>query len=73
METPKVLPKGTTQEQWDQYQEDLARHNAYYEDIMPQRHFFETEEEYNSAMSEWNMNSHCFEPNHPGYYIANND
>lgn len=67
------LPKGTTQEQWDRYAEELKKHKEYYDSIKPKREDFETQDQFNSTLSEWQMNESCFAPNKPGYYRANND
>lgn len=80
METPKVLPQGTTQEQWDQYQVNLKNHQNWCND---REQFAEYVAEevmkcgYKSALEKikkeieqiWFMDA----PNEPGYYRANND
>lgn len=80
MDTPKVLPEGTTQEQWDQYQLDSKNHTAF---IQGRREFMErilvsvaeigidqTQRKFNSELNRaWSMDA----PNSPGYYRANND
>lgn len=80
MDTPKVLPKGTTQEQWAQYQMDLKNHQNWCKD---REQFAEyvidlcfikgNEEALKQIKKEieriWFMDA----PNEPGYYRANND
>lgn len=83
METPKILPKGTTQEQWDRYQEDLKNHEEICERKKPKKSDFgfignmppdyEGLKAYENAYSNWHMMYCCDAPNEPGYYRANND
>ena len=80
METPKVLPKGTTQEQWDHYQLDLKNHNAFQDykqsfanDIflLVEVHGVEkAKEKIKDAIFQARMMDR---PNEPGYYRAAND
>jgi hypothetical protein len=85
METVKY-PKGTTQEQWERYEAELAAHNQY---IDRYRFFLNricnhlewkekgkswTPDEIRKLMtSEIDMSESCDAPNKPGYYRANND
>lgn len=66
-------PKGTTKEQWNQYEKELAAHEEHYAKTEPDPEDFPTEQAYTSALSQWRMDRSCFEPNKPGYYRANND
>jgi len=80
METPKILPHGTTKEQWDKYQLDLKNHNAWCDsresfarDViwMVQNHGAEkTKEMIKSQIYDIRF---LDAPNAPGYYRANND
>ena len=78
-------PKGTTKEQWDQYEKDCVKHNKFIEDYKffltrICRHLEQfgqnkwTPREIMSYMtSEIDMAESMDAPNKPGYYRANND
>lgn len=68
-----TLPEGTTQEQWDLYNQYTKAHKEYFESIKPEREDFETQDQFNKSMSEWSMNESCSRPNKPNHYSANND
>lgn len=70
--TTKALPKGTTQEQWDRYYADMKAWNEKVIDSQPHIRDFETDEEFEKALNEW-QKLKMDEPNKPGYYRANND
>ena len=70
---PKTLPKGTTMEQWEQYEKDLAAHESYYSNIRPKTSDFVEFVEWNKALSAWLTDKNMYAPNKPGYYRANND
>lgn len=80
METPKILPKGTTQKQWDDYQLELKNHNAFQDfkqsfanDIflLVESHGVEKAKEKIKAAID--MARSMDRPNYPGYYRAAND
>lgn len=80
METPKILPAGTTQEQWDRYQIELKNHEAFCDfkqswanDIflLIEAHGLEKAKE--KVKSAIDMARSMDAPNYPGYYRANND
>jgi len=67
------IPAGTTQAQWDRYNDELCEHEAYCAKIKPKREDFETEDGFSAAMGEWFKVRFMDAPNEPGYYRANND
>jgi len=69
----KTYPKGTTKEQWDQYELDLKLHELRMSKTEPCRCDYATKEAYDSAHSKWQFDSLMDAPNEPGYYRANND
>lgn len=76
----KTYPKGTTKEQWDQYEMDLKNHNSWCDSrlgfaqsvielvkaIGPEEAFAHVKKVISETRS---MDA----PNKPGYYTANND
>lgn len=68
----KKLPRGTTEDAWRSYHEDMVRHKALYEERRPKIEHFNSADDFRSAYSEWDMNRACFEPNYPGQEYANN-
>lgn len=74
----KALPKDpmgrkTTVAEWDKWLKETSDFYAWMDGREPNREAYETEVEYNSAMSEWNMARSMDRPNEPGYYRAAND
>lgn len=67
------MKAGTTQAQWDRYNDELIEHQIYCDKIRPKRENFETQVEYDAAFSEWQKILFMDAPNEPGYYRANND
>lgn len=80
METPKILPKGTTQEQWDLYQLEDRNHTAF---IQGRKKFMDyvlnsvidigIDQTRKKIIYELDMAWMMDAPNAPGYYRANND
>lgn len=77
---------GTTQEQWDRYKEDLAKHTQFINDykfflnrICRHLQFVSNSKAWTTAeimdviSKEINKASSMDAPNEPGYYRANND
>lgn len=77
----KKLPKGTTEQQWFDYHEEVIKHEQHVKDCQPQKEDMEfndtevgfNERKFNAAYSAWEMMRSCDRPNQPGYYRANND
>lgn len=86
-EQPKnSIPKGTTQEQWDKYEQDCKEHEEHIKryrffldricnmlEFKKPNHFWTTAHIHNVMTAEIDMSSSCDAPNKPGYYRANND
>jgi hypothetical protein len=72
-------PAGTTKEQWDRYNAEMAKHTAYMEANKPIRQKYADEfgevddDAYNAALNRWRLEGLMDAPNEPGYYRANND
>ena len=86
MKTLTKLPEGTTQEQWNEYNERLAEHEQFIYNytfflnrIVRQLEFVQpnktwtTEEITKAITSEIKRSDSMDAPNKPGYYRANND
>lgn len=54
------MPKGTTEAQWIEYHKDMINHEKVYGEKLRKGECS-------------SMDYHCFMPNRPGYYRANND
>jgi len=81
METPKILPKGTTQEQWDRYERESKEHIIYCRGVMKAinilQWLLEQDIPVNNLLyrmkSEHDKILFMDAPDEPGYYRANND
>jgi hypothetical protein len=82
MNAEKTYPKGTTKEQWDQYEIKLKSHQDYCAKTKPQKEDMDfvdattgefRQDKFNMAIAEWDMMCSCDAPNEPGYHRANND
>lgn len=67
------VPKGTTEQQWRDYHNEMLRHEAYYNERRPKSEDFKEFSQWNTALTQWLMDKSCMAPNEPGYYRANND
>lgn len=66
MPIPKIIPKGTTREQWEQYERECEAHEKRMRPLKPAD---TTSREH----AEW-LAFYCMDaPNEPGYFRANND
>ncbi len=70
---PKVVPEGTTRDQWVQWATQQVNHEDYCAKVRPKKEAFTSDEEYDSEMMEWHRKVSCDAPNKPGYYRSNND
>ncbi len=70
---PTTLPKGTTPEQWEAYEKELAAHTALYEESKPHPRDFDNDDDFNKAHNKWSFEFWQTRPNKPNYYRANND
>lgn len=87
MNTTKVLPKGTTQEQWNDYGKDLDQHLkriitmrmehrrmiGWIKSYYPNKETWTLEELEKAGNNLIDMAESLDAPNEPGYYRANND
>lgn len=58
---------------WGRYEKELEAHVQHMEDIKPLRENFDTDIDFERAMSNWQMEYAMNKPNEPGYFWANND
>lgn len=66
MPIPNIIPKGTTLEQWEQYEREQYAFESRMRAIEPAD---KNSVEYNLWLASYCMDA----PNKPGYYRANND
>ncbi len=66
MPIPKIIPKGTTREQWEQYE-------LVSEMFEKQMRSIEPADKESKEWLEWSMDYSMNMPNKPGYFRANND
>lgn len=66
MPIPKIIPKGTTLEQWEQYEIERENFKLEMRKREPTNKF---SKEWRDWHWEWSVNM----PNEPGYFGANND
>jgi phosphotransacetylase len=69
----KILPDGTTTEQWNAYYDELDRFKKYMVEKKPIRLDFDGEMAYNIALSEWRKELYNNAPYPPGYTKFNTD
>jgi len=58
---------------WQQYNAEAKKHYEKYALLKPMRAEFQSQAEYETALSKWSQDEAMSAPNKPGYWRANND
>lgn len=68
----RKMPKGTTENQWRHYHDEMIVHNLRYDARKPNAKDYANDEIFESKFSAWQMDEAMSRPNPPGYTYSNN-